>query len=360
MCKQSSRLTIVIPVYNGAVYIKNCLQNLERQTFKDWQAIFVNDGSTDTSREILDDVVAKHEKCMVIHKPNGGTAQTRNAGLDKAEGQYITFMDVDDELDPGMYECLVGLMDATHADMGICGYYFKVEQYQNGRVEEVYLEEKKYPSCVLKGQDAIRERLVDMWDQDTLYNVWNKIYRMDLIREKGIRYRDGHVYTEDRVFNRAFLEQCSSIAVTDRCLYYYIRERTGSTSEKYRKDYFDIRHKEYVEAQRHFKAMDAWDAKAQEYVCREFVERVAGCIENIFHAENALTKKEKKARIATVISHPDVREALKYARCRSKKMRILVMPLKLNNTELTWLLYKSVYTVRKSNPALFHKLKGER
>lgn len=353
-------MTIVIPVYNGAAYIKNCLQNLERQTFKDWQAIFVNDGSTDTSREILDDVAAKHEKCTVIHKPNGGTAQTRNAGLDKARGQYITFMDVDDELDPGMYECLVGLMDATHADMGICGYYFKVEQYRDGRVEEAYLEEKRYPLCVLKGQDAIRERLVDMWDQDILYNVWNKIYRMDLIREKGIRYRDGHVYTEDRVFNRAFLEQCNSIAVTDRCLYYYIRERTGSTSERYREENFSIRLKEYRELQEHFKKMDVWDEKAREYVSREFMERVAGCLENIFHGEGSLTKKEKKQAIQSIIRHPDVIEAGRYAKYRSLMMKVLTYPVSRQWLFASYHIYDMVYRIRKKDPALFHKLKSRR
>lgn len=352
MCK----LSIVIPVYNGAPYIKSCLENLDKQTFKDWEAIFVNDGSPDNTWEVLTKLVTPKEKCKTVTQTNGGTSKARNTGLANATGQYITFMDVDDELDPSMYETLVRLLDDTGVDIAICGYWFKVETGKG----EPYLEPKTYPTCFLQDRAAIRSRLVDLWDMDMLYNVWNKMYRMDFIKNYHLQYRVGHVYTEDRVFNRACLEVCSSIAITEQCLYYYVRERTGSTSEKYRKDYFDIRHKEYVEAQSHFKAMGAWDAKAQEYVCREFVERIAGCIENIFHAESALTEKDKKARIAEVISHPDVCKALKYAKCRSKKMRILVFPLKLQNTVLTWLVYKAVYTVRKSNPILFHKLKGRR
>lgn len=352
MCK----LSIVIPVYNGAPYINSCLENLDKQTFKDWEAIFVNDGSPDNTWKVLTELVTPKEKCKAVSQTNGGTSKARNTGLANATGQYVTFMDVDDELDPCMYETLVGMMDETGADIATCGYWFKVETDKG----EPYLEPKSYPTCFLADRAAIRSKLVDLWDKDMLYNVWNKMYRMDLIKNYHLQYRVGHVYTEDRVFNRACLEVCSSIAITEQCLYYYIRERTGSTSEKYREDYFDIRHKEYMEAQLHFKVMDAWDAKAQEYVCREFVERVAGCIENIFHAENTLTDKEKKMRIAEVISHLDVREALKYAKCRSKKMKILVMPLKLQNTELTWLIYKMIYIVRKSNPALFHKLKGKR
>ena len=354
------KLSIVIPVYNGEKYVSTCLEMIRQQTLQDWEAVFADDGSTDNSGELLDELAKTDERVKVYHQKNGGTARARNCGLDHASGQFVTFMDCDDELDPRMYETLVKLIEDTGTDMTVCGYYFKVEQAVNGEVTTAYLEDKTYPDCILKGRDQIREKLVDLWDKDMLHNVWNKVYRMSLIRKKGLRYRDGHVYSEDRVFNRLFIENCDSIAVTSQCLYYYVRERVGSTSEKYWDIYFDIRHKEYIEQQEHFQHMDLWNDEAREYVCREFVERTAGCIENIFHAENALTEKDKKARIAEVISHPDVREALKYAKCRSKKMRILVMPLELQNTGLTWLVYKVVYTVRKSNPALFHRLKGKR
>ena len=350
----------MIPVYNGEKYVSTCLEMIRQQTLQDWEAVFADDGSTDNSGELLDELAKTDERVKVYHQKNGGTARARNCGLDHASGQFVTFMDCDDELDPRMYETLVKLIEDTGTDMTVCGYYFKVEQAVNGEVTTAYLEDKTYPDCILKGRDQIREKLVDLWDKDMLHNVWNKVYRMSLIRKKGLRYRDGHVYSEDRVFNRLFIENCDSIAVTSQCLYYYVRERVGSTSEKYWDIYFDIRHKEYIEQQEHFQHMDLWNDEAREYVCREFVERTAGCIENIFHAENALTEKDKKARIAEVISHPDVREALKYAKCRSKKMRILVMPLELQNTGLTWLVYKVVYTVRKSNPALFHRLKGKR
>ena len=355
-----SKLSIVIPVYNGAPYIVGCLKSLDSQTFTDWEAIFVNDGSKDDTAKVLDRLVVPHERCTVIHKVNGGTAHTRNAGMDVATGKYITFMDVDDELDPTMYQKLVDLMDSTSVDLGICGYYFKIEREENGRAETTYLEEKRYPTCVLRGKVAIQEKLIDMWDKDILHNVWNKIYRMDLIHEKGMRYRDGHVYSEDRVFNRLYLENCSSLAVLDECLYYYVRERVGSTTERYREDYFSIRQKEYVEQKTHLKSMGVWGDKAREYVSREFIERVAGTIENIFHAEGHLSEKEKRERIKYVITHPDVREAIRYAKCRSKKMRLLALPIKAQNAGLTYVLYKMVFTVRKHNPELFHRLKSRR
>lgn len=354
------KLSIVIPVYNGAKYVSTCLEMIRQQTLQDWEAVFADDGSTDNSGELLDELAKTDERVKVYHQKNGGTARARNCGLDHASGQFVTFMDCDDELDPRMYETLVKLIEDTDTDMAVCGYYFKVEQAVNGEVTTAYLEDKTYPDCILKGRDQIRKKLVDLWDKDMLHNVWNKAYRMSLIREKGLRYRDGHVYSEDRVFNRLFIENCDSIAVTSQCLYYYIRERAGSTSEKYWDIYFDIRHKEYIEQQEHFQHMDLWNDEAREYVCREFVERIAGCIENVFHAKNSLSEKQKKEKIRAFVTHPDVQDALQYAQCRSRKMKLLLYPVQHENVTMTYWIYRAVYVIREKNSALFHRLKSKR
>jgi|GEM_PF-938757 len=350
-------LSIVIPVYNGGKYIQQCYEGIASQSFTDWEAIFVDDGSVDESPAILDNISCSDSKVKVIHKANGGTATARNAGLDIASGTYITFLDCDDEIKTDMYEKMVNLMNSTGADMGVCGFFFKLEK-DNG--ETTYLEEKFYPTSFYKTKEEIKEYLVDMWDSDLLSNVWNKLYRMDLIREKSLRYRDGHVYTEDRVFNRQFIENCSSIAFTDECLYYYVRERVGSTTEKYRDDSFVIRNKEYNEFKAHYKTLDIWDEKSREYTSREFIERIAGCIENVFHAGKQLSTKEKYQRIKYMVKHPDTREAIQYARCRSKKMRIFVLPIKWNWTPGAYLMGFTIYAIRSKNPVLFHKLKSAR
>ncbi len=350
-------LSIVIPVYNGGKYIRQCYESIASQSFTDWEAIFVDDGSFDESPSILDEVSSSDPRVAVIHKANGGTATARNAGLDVASGQYITFLDCDDEIKKDMYEKMVDLMNSTKADMGVCGFYFKLEK-DNG--DTTYLEKKFYPTSLYKTQKEVKEHLVDMWDSDLLSNVWNKLYRMDLIRKRNLRYRDGHVYTEDRVFNRQFIENCESIAFTDECLYYYVRERVGSTTEKYRDDSFVIRNKEYNEFKAHYRALGIWNEKSREYTSREFIERIAGCIENVFHAEKLLSVKDKYRRIKYMVQHPDTREAIKYARCRSKKMRIFVLPIRLNWTPGAFLMGYTIYFIRSKNPVLFHKLKSSR
>lgn len=353
-------LSIVIPVYNGEKYIKKCYEGIASQSFKNWEAIFVDDGSTDNSPTILDNIADIDSKVKVIHKTNGGTATARNTGLDIATGQYITFLDCDDEIKNDMYEKMTDLMESTGADMGVCGFYFKLEKESDQKYETTYLEEKYYPSSFYKNQAEIKEHLVDMWDSDLLSNVWNKLYSMDLIRSKQLRYRDGHVYTEDRVYNRQFIENCNSIAITQECLYYYIRERVGSTTEKYRDDSFIIRNKEYKEFTEHFKKLGIWNEKTREYTSREFIERIAGCIENVFHAGAKLSVGQKYNRIKEMIRHEDTREAIKYAKCRSLKMRIFVLPIKWNWTPGAFVLGYIIFFIRSKNPVLFHKIKSAR
>ena len=353
-------LSIVIPVYNGEKYIRQCYEGIASQSFTDWEAIFVDDGSKDGTAQILDELAGADSRVSVIHKANGGTATARNAGLDISSGKYITFLDCDDEIKRDMYEKMVELMNSTQADMGTCGFYFKLEKECGGTSETTYLEEKYYPDNVYRSREEIKEHLVDMWDSDLLSNVWNKLYRMDLIREKNLRYRDGHVYTEDRVFNRQFIENCDSMAFTSECLYYYVRERVGSTTEKYRDDSFIIRNKEYNEFKAHYKKLGIWNEKSREYTSREFIERIAGCIENVFHAGKELSARKKYDRIKSMVEHPDTREAIKYARCRSKKMRIFVLPIKWNWAPGAYLMGFTIYFIRSRNPVLFHKLKSSR
>lgn len=348
-------VTIVVPVYNGAPYIKHCVEQIKAQTYKNLEVIFVNDGSMDDSEEVCGEAIKDDDRFFLINKENGGTSTTRNKGIDNAHGKYIAFFDCDDEYDPEMISTLVTLMEQHNADMVSCGYYFKV---QTGT--ETYLEEKSYPDRYFPDFESMKGVYVDIWDSDMLYNIWNKLYRMSIIEENHIRYREGHVYTEDRVFNRAFIRACKGVVFTDKCLYYYIRERAGSTSERYWDKNFEVRVKEYNELKQHFKDMNVWDEKSQEYVSREFIERIAGSIENVFHAENTLSHEQKKQLVRHMVNHPDVREASKYAQCRSKKMKIIAMPIKMNWSFGSYIIGWMIYKIRKSNPVLFHKLKGKR
>ena len=353
--KTEALVSIIVPIYNGVPYIQHCVDQLKAQSYSNLEVIFVNDGSKDDTSRVCSEAIKGDNRFFLFDKENGGTSTARNMGIENAHGKYIAFFDCDDEYDPDMIKILVTEIERHDADMVSCGYFFKVQCEG-----ETYLEEKSYPSRFFPDFQSMKDEYVAIWDSDMFYNIWNKLYRMEVIDKNNIRYRVGHVYTEDRVFNRDFIKACKGITLTDKCLYYYVRERVGSTSERYWEKNFEVRVKEYNELKEHFKEMDIWNEKSREYVSREFIERVAGCIENVFHAEKQLTSRQKYELIKNMIDHEDVREASRYAQCRSKKMKIIARPIKKNRVWESYFIGWTIYIIRKKNPVLFHKMKGKR
>lgn len=351
-------VSIVVPVYNGAPYISQCVKLIQAQTYRQLEVLLVNDGSTDDSAIVCEHAIKNDERFRLINRENGGTARARNTGLDAAKGSYIIFLDVDDEYHPEMISVMVQAMERYQVDMVACGFNFKVEAPKNGGQD--YLEYKHWPDSVYHDLEEIRRDYIPIWDSDMFSTIWNKMFRMTTLRRYGMRFRDGHVYTEDRVFNRLFLSKSQSVAFVDKCLYDYVRDRPGSTTVRYRDNMFDIRHMEYVEFKQHFKDLGVWDDESREYTSREFIERIAGCIENVFHARDNLTARQKYQKIHFLISHPDVREAICYARCRSLKMRVFVLPIRWNWTLGAYVMGELIYLIRKCDPILFHKLKESR
>ena len=116
------KFSIIIPVYNVAPYLRECLDSVLAQTFTDWEAICVDDGSTDGSGAILDEYAAKDQRFKVVHQKNAGVGAARNAGLEIAKGEWICFADGDDALLPSAFEILDGVTSRRHPDIIMYSY----------------------------------------------------------------------------------------------------------------------------------------------------------------------------------------------------------------------------------------------
>ena len=104
------KISVIIPIYNMSRYMRDCFDSIRAQTFTDWEAICVDDGSTDDSAKIIDEYMAKDARFRVVHKENGGLSTARNAGLEVAKGEWYTFVDPDDTIVPEWFAHAVELM----------------------------------------------------------------------------------------------------------------------------------------------------------------------------------------------------------------------------------------------------------
>lgn len=208
-------ISIIVPIYNVEKYLHKCVDSLIGQTLKDIEIILVDDGSTDKSGEICDEYRLKDNRIKVIHKKNGGLSDARNAGIDIAKGDYITFLDSDDWIELNMYEKLYKYIKQENADIAQCSY------------QEVYNEE-------VNNENA-KEEIKIMSGKESLYNfsgknhgktvvAWNKLYRIELFND--IRFPKDK-YHEDEFTTYKLLYKANKIVDCSLPLVYY-RQREGS------------------------------------------------------------------------------------------------------------------------------------
>ena len=216
-------ISVIVPVYNVAAYLPECLDSVLGQDYAALDVILIDDGSTDASGAICDAYAARDSRVRVIHQKNGGAAAAKNAGLRVAGGEYLSFVDSDDYLEPGAYAYMVDLLRQTGAEMGC----FAFRNAYRDRTEDFV----PYSGWrVLKGTDYLRLFATADWSCALL---WNKLYRRELFQ--GVFFEEGHKI-DDEFFTYQGVMNAGRVVCDERIVYTY-RRRASSVmlSEKSRK-----------------------------------------------------------------------------------------------------------------------------
>ena len=214
------RLSIIVPIYNVEKYLSRCIESILNQTFKDFELILVNDGSTDNCKEICEKYKRMDSRIIVANKKNGGLSSARNLGIDISKGDYIGFVDSDDFIDVHMYEILLNTINAYDSDIVICDYY-KVNEYDIKKYEKMKSNNKDINVENINNIDAI-ERIITR--DIKIVVAWNKIYKRSLF--DNLRYKEGVICEDEFLAHRIFYK-CNKVSIINQKLYYYI-QRKGS------------------------------------------------------------------------------------------------------------------------------------
>ena len=229
------KLSIITPVYNGEETIVNMIRSVIRQTFSDWELIIVDDGSTDKTPKILEEVSKLDSRIRVIRKKNGGVSAARNTGVKNAKGEYIGFVDADDSINPDMYEKLVSAIENTSSDMALGGYY------------KITKQGKETVELPIKGElegDDVKKIVYAMafWDANikgedigTMYgSTWPNLYRKKIIEDNKIAFPKGLRLGEDLIFNLSYLLYVNKTVIVNEPLYNYDIRNVSATRNKNR------------------------------------------------------------------------------------------------------------------------------
>ena len=235
--EKSPKISVIVPVYNVAEFLGQCLDSIINQTMRDIEIICVNDGSTDSSPKILKEYAKKDERISVITKKNGGLSSARNAGLEVAKGEFITFIDSDDWVDKRFCEKLYDSITQNNADISICAVHqFDNITRQNDDTNPYYtlgFFDSSFDNKVFSHYDTKN------FICDVCVMAWNKIYRKSFLDSLGAKFPDGLIF-EDGPFFFSIFFKTQRVTIVRDFLYYYRTNRKNSIIEKGDKKYFHI------------------------------------------------------------------------------------------------------------------------
>lgn len=207
-------ISIIVPVYNVEKYLKECIDSIINQTYKNTEIILVDDGSTDKSSIICDEFAKLDNRIRAIHKANGGAASAKNVGLDKANGEYICFIDSDDYISNNFIETLYDQLIENNADISECSFYYLYKSH----IEKDLFKSNK----ILFTSQEYLSQYVDEW-QSSLF--WNKLFKSSVIGD--IRFKKERRCIDDEFFTYKVILNAHSITRNSNHKYYY-RQRKSS------------------------------------------------------------------------------------------------------------------------------------
>ena len=238
-------ISIIVPIYNVEKYLRECIDGLLEQTFKNYELILINDGSTDDSANICNKYKKIDSRIKVIHQRNQGVSAARNAGLDSATGKYIYFCDADDYMSMDLLKENFESAEKYEANMVIFGY----NSVENNSIIQTH---NVANSAFYEAKYDFRNHYIELHQNYLTYTLWNKLYKRDYIVENQINF-DGELRIgEDAVFNYNLYENIDRVYINSNCYYNYrmFRENSALNIESY--DNYHMRVKEVTKLEELF------------------------------------------------------------------------------------------------------------
>lgn len=220
------KLSIIVPVYNVEAYIKKCIESLLTQDIDDYEILIINDGSTDSSIDILNSYYSKNTNIRIINQENQGQSIARNNGISIAKGKYIMFVDSDDYIKEN---CLGRLLNYAEKNcLDILAYNYAIEK----RGEVSFIERNKVYDNFLSPEDFLCNGL-------TMLPVWFCLFKKELFVENKLYFKE-KVYHEDLLLMFQLVFSAKKMMMTDQLVYYYVKRENSSLSNKSKENRYKI------------------------------------------------------------------------------------------------------------------------
>ena len=302
------KVSIIIGLFNVAKYLEgkrlSCILN---QSWRDIEIILVNDGSTDETPRICEELFREDSRIKIVNKPNGGLGSARNAGLDAANGEFVWFYDVDDEVELTLIEKNVLWMQEYGVDMTIFGMHYIYPD--TGRVEASHFIDR-----LVESNDSLKALLVKEILMVPNGNgfVINKFYRREFLERSGARFGWQRIQ-QDELFNLKLYPVAERVFISSDLLYHYYIYNTGNNRSRYIPDRIHIYESIFDGL---IGLQGGWgiqDERLIEYAYRRFYQGIDNSILfNTFHQDAPRSREWKRKEIRGILNRKKVHECLNH------------------------------------------------
>jgi len=340
-------VSIIVPVYNAAPYLKQCVDSLTGQTLKEIEIILINDGSTDDSLSVCVELAATDDRIRLIDKPNGGVSEARNDGLRTATGSYVGFVDPDDWVDEDMYERMRGTLSAAHADICMCNY---VKETKEGTVPVLMK-----PKGIIEKESVLEEIVANViakpsfrsGETDIMGSVCRLLISRELLEKNNIWFDKDVAYMEDLLVCVETFLKSARIAI-DEGAYYHYRVHESSTVMAY-KPHFYQRQKQAFEKLQQLVAREGKTAALAPRMANRYIIIALLALANEAHKGNPLPIREKIRNIGTILADEELAATLGRIDLEALESRKkLELNLMKRKASLALYLYYSVFNKIKA------------
>lgn len=323
------KISIIMPIYNSEKTLNNTISSVMNQSFKDFELILINDGSTDESELICKEFTTKYNNIIYKKIKNNGVSNARNVGIEIATGDYVSFIDSDDTYEKDTLENLYNAINIDKADLVIAGY--KRINITNNKIVVKSIENNTYSKKEFN-------KIIEKSQSNNLFNqLWNKIYKLEIIKHNKILFDTSLSLGEDYKFNLEYIKSINYIVSSDKIVYNYINSDSGLNT-KYRKNRLDINMHNMEILEKIYKE----EKYNLDYINKKYIITLISGLKNICQNPN---KKEIRKDLKSFVENNKFKE--KISNNVNLKYKIMASVLKIKNITLLKLIGSILCFVEK-------------
>lgn len=303
----SGLVSVIMPVYKVENYIAKAIESVLAQTYSNFELLIIDDGSPDGSAAIANQFAKKDNRIKLHPKKNGGLSDARNFGLDRAEGEFIYFIDSDDWIEPNLLEIGLKALDAENTDLVIFGYYLDTMDAENTPISQKKVFHKNTRFDKSAGNLTIDENLMGL-----LGYAWNKIYRHEFLKRNTLHFDKGVSLVEDILFNAQVYKNSNSLVILSDCLYHYLNRPVSTLIKTYHEGAFSLYLKKNAAVEAFLTEWKLDQRKMKTILSLSLMSGLRYSIRNLISFMDGFSDEEKIKRISELTSHRVVRGLVKY------------------------------------------------